>query len=69
MLQAKQSNTLPGTTVLSIALAWCDVLADFPRHFDRVFSGHMRSRSAIICLRWFGWCHAKTRSMSPWNSA
>jgi hypothetical protein len=28
---------LHGTTVSSIALAWCDVVAGFPRDFDRVF--------------------------------
>jgi len=37
----------------------------FPPSLWPSFSGHMRSRSAIICSHWFDWCHAQTRSMSP----
>ena len=42
-------HILPGTTVRSIAPVVCDVLAEFPRHFDRVFPaiGAMESSAMV----------------------
>lgn len=45
----KGRHVLPGTTVRCIAPVVCDVLAEFPRHFDRVFlvTGAMESSAMI----------------------